>query len=602
MADLQEAVVSEGGGSADDREPNAVGQPADQGYENSNISRLEGSDPPLAGEEISGGECDVISLDDGSVSEDGPGAVDGVNIVANPPTCEREDRVGAVDIRPTDAREVQAEAGSTTAVDSVNAPESRAATSDAEEEEEEAAASKTHAGPPEVSCAPDPRITGEPSSKPRSSPAVSVPRDARRDPGPAGPGEDGPDREIGVDPGSSPSDADAAAAGTGQTKSAEDQAAGKEKYPIYHIKWLKWKGESTAIITQNENGPCPLLAIMNVLLLSWKIRFPAGIEIITAEQLMECLGDFILETVPKEFSEDQRLNYEQNVGDAIMIMHKLQTGLDVNVRFTGVTDFEYTPECIVFDLLVIPLYHGWLVDPQNTDVVKAVGKCSYNQLVEKIISSKNSQSSEEVTTGIIAEQFLDNTATQLTYHGLCEVNKNIKEGELCVFFRNNHFSTIYKHKGQLYLLVTDQGFLREDKVVWESLQNVDGDGNFFDANFGLRPPSEPSTTFVSSNNQEQIDQQEQGVVTTAPAVSDLEFAKQLQEEENIRAAQFYQDQERQQQPRRQQPSPSSVARPAVESVAGAATGPAATPGPLLGPTSGGDRRSRKQDEKRCRIL
>uniref|UniRef100_UPI00358F311D ubiquitin carboxyl-terminal hydrolase MINDY-2-like isoform X4 n=1 Tax=Myxine glutinosa TaxID=7769 RepID=UPI00358F311D len=517
MADLQEAVVSEGGGSADDREPNAVGQPADQGYENSNISRLEGSDPPLAGEEISGGECDVISLDDGSVSEDGPGAVDGVNIVANPPTCEREDRVGAVDIRPTDAREVQAEAGSTTAVDSVNAPESRAATSDAEEEEEEAAASKTHAGPPEVSCAPDPRITGEPSSKPRSSPAVSVPRDARRDPGPAGPGEDGPDREIGVDPGSSPSDADAAAAGTGQTKSAEDQAAGKEKYPIYHIKWLKWKGESTAIITQNENGPCPLLAIMNVLLLSWK----------------------------------------------------------------------------------------------NTDVVKAVGKCSYNQLVEKIISSKNSQSSEEVTTGIIAEQFLDNTATQLTYHGLCEVNKNIKEGELCVFFRNNHFSTIYKHKGQLYLLVTDQGFLREDKVVWESLQNVDGDGNFFDANFGLRPPSEPSTTFVSSNNQEQIDQdylvalslqQEQGVVTTAPAVSDLEFAKQLQEEENIRAAQFYQDQERQQQPRRQQPSPSSVARPAVESVAGAATGPAATPGPLLGPTSGGDRRSRKQDEKRCRIL
>lgn len=46
------------------------------------------------------------------------------------------------------------------------------------------------------------------------------------------------------------------------------------------------------------------------------------------------------------------------------ILHKLQTGLDVNVRFTGVRVFEYTPECIVFDLLDIPLYHGWLVDPQ----------------------------------------------------------------------------------------------------------------------------------------------------------------------------------------------------------------------------------------------
>lgn len=46
------------------------------------------------------------------------------------------------------------------------------------------------------------------------------------------------------------------------------------------------------------------------------------------------------------------------------ILHKLQTGLDVNVKFTGVRVFEYTPECIVFDLLDIPLYHGWLVDPQ----------------------------------------------------------------------------------------------------------------------------------------------------------------------------------------------------------------------------------------------
>lgn len=52
------------------------------------------------------------------------------------------------------------------------------------------------------------------------------------------------------------------------------------------------------------------------------------------------------------------------MSDAMAVLPKLSTGLDVNVRFTGVTDFEYTPECIVFDLLDIPLYHGWLVDPQ----------------------------------------------------------------------------------------------------------------------------------------------------------------------------------------------------------------------------------------------
>ncbi|KAF5906557.1 ubiquitin carboxyl-terminal hydrolase MINDY-2 isoform X2, partial [Clarias magur] len=41
---------------------------------------------------------------------------------------------------------------------------------------------------------------------------------------------------------------------------------------IYHIKWIRWKEENTPIITQNENGPCPLLAIMNVLLLAWKVN------------------------------------------------------------------------------------------------------------------------------------------------------------------------------------------------------------------------------------------------------------------------------------------------------------------------------------------
>jgi hypothetical protein len=54
----------------------------------------------------------------------------------------------------------------------------------------------------------------------------------------------------------------------------------------------------------------------------------------------------------------------QNVDDAMTVLPKLATGLDVNVRFTGVSDFEYTPECSIFDLLGIPLYHGWLVDPQ----------------------------------------------------------------------------------------------------------------------------------------------------------------------------------------------------------------------------------------------
>lgn len=66
-----------------------------------------------------------------------------------------------------------------------------------------------------------------------------------------------------------------------------------------------------------------------------------------------------------------------------------------------VGDFEFTPECIVFDLLSIGLYHGWLIDPQNTETVSAVGGLSYNQLVEKIIASKqDGAESQLVSEGI----------------------------------------------------------------------------------------------------------------------------------------------------------------------------------------------------------
>lgn len=68
--------------------------------------------------------------------------------------------------------------------------------------------------------------------------------------------------------------------------------------------------------------------------------------------------------MPKELPENERSNYEQNVSDAMSVFPNLQTGLDVNVRFSCVTSFEYTRELTVFDLLRIPLYHGWLIDPQ----------------------------------------------------------------------------------------------------------------------------------------------------------------------------------------------------------------------------------------------
>jgi ubiquitin carboxyl-terminal hydrolase MINDY-1/2 len=79
--------------------------------------------------------------------------------------------------------------------------------------------------------------------------------------------------------------------------------------------------------------------------------------------------------------------------------------------------------------------------------------------------------------------FLDDSASQLTYHGLMELHEKLKEQELAVFFRNNHFSVITKHSGRLYLLVTDQGYLHQGQIVWERLDEVEGDTVLVDSDF-----------------------------------------------------------------------------------------------------------------------
>uniref|UniRef100_A0A4W6DQM0 Ubiquitin carboxyl-terminal hydrolase n=1 Tax=Lates calcarifer TaxID=8187 RepID=A0A4W6DQM0_LATCA len=353
----------------------------------------------------------------------------------------------------------------------------------------------------------------------------------------------------------------AAAAAPPATSSSSAAAAAVEpgpSMPVYYlVKWITWKEKKTPIVTQSENGPCPLLAIMNTLFLRWKAKLPAQTEVVTTEDLMAHLGECVLSVTPREKADGMELNFQQNMSDAMAVLPKLSTGLDVNVRFTGVSDFEYTPECIVFDLLDIPLYHGWLVDPQSPEMVAAVGKLSYNQLVEKIIDYKHSADSSRVSEGLVAEQFLESTATQLSYHGLCELNTTAKEGEISVFFRNNHFSTMIKHKGHLYLLVTDQGFLQEEALVWESLHNVEGDGNFCDSDFRLCHQRAPPTSALppsAQDQQRQIDQdylvavslqQQQG---GAPGpLSDLELARQLQQEEYQQQQQLQQQQQQQQQ-------------------------------------------------------
>lgn len=128
-------------------------------------------------------------------------------------------------------------------------------------------------------------------------------------------------------------------------------------------------------------------------------------------------------------------------------------------------DFEYTPECIIFDLLRIHLCHGWLVDPEHKEIYRLVNNQSYNQLIDRIIASKastsnNCDSKKHFDLDILyfkfyflvflAEEFLNQTASQLTNYGLSQLVKHIKDDELCILFRNNHFITMFKNKVNIF--------------------------------------------------------------------------------------------------------------------------------------------------------
>lgn len=111
-------------------------------------------------------------------------------------------------------------------------------------------------------------------------------------------------------------------------------------------------------------------------------------------------------------------------------------------------------------------------------------------------------------------------------------------------------NNISSSKGLLYQLVTDQGFLNESNVVWETLNNIENDGEFVDSNFAPVPPKAALMTeeekllqvdhdylIALSIDEEQKKMQnplELEGICDASQLSDEELARRLQEKERLR--------------------------------------------------------------------
>ncbi|GJY23420.1 ubiquitin carboxyl-terminal hydrolase MINDY-1-like protein, partial [Tanacetum coccineum] len=462
----------------------------------------------------------------------------------------------------------------------------------------------------------------------------------------------------------------------------------------------------------------------NILLLRNNLSLSSEVAEVSQEKLLSLVAERLIDSNSnvENKSAEYVENQQQNIADAIDLLPRLATGIDVNIKFTRIDDFEFTRECAIFDLLDIPLYHGWIVDPQDLDTSKAIGSKSYNTLMgelvaletqymasvseknpeedcvddvastkesskvpvtgeeverkgdlleeiellktlklsntynptaendinvggkhdvsslleadkeghdgqmnasvsdkreskdgseklnievpttenishnlsgsdslpsvdqstsnasttngnevvagEKCISEtntlgnegeavmsekvdKDSSSADDTSPkdeinarhGELIRDFLKSSASQLTIYGLFSLQEGLKERELCVFFRNNHFNTMFKFEGELYILATDQGYLNQPDLVWEKLNEVNGDTVFMNSNFKKFNPENHDTRSWDQQN---------AMADTADYIAkmdnaDTSFNADLQLAIELQQQEFEQQQQQQQQ-------------------------------------------------------
>jgi len=268
--------------------------------------------------------------------------------------------------------------------------------------------------------------------------------------------------------------------------------------------------------------------------------------------LVQLVSNHLFDVNASAASGDGGGDVRANLGSCLDTLPRLNVGLDVNCRFGGPREFEYTSELAVFDLCDINLFHGWVVSKQDETAYKAFGSLSYNQVVEKLIvyeeeQQKSSGAAPSEATRLLLEEgqaikeFMQRTASQLSYEGLLELHEVVRERELAVFFRNSHFSAMLKYSGKLYMLCTDIAFGASD-IVWERLDQLDGDTAYCDADFKEHvelPPDLGGMTSAEAAEESAIAAaaagDDEAALRIEQGAMDEMIAWQMQQEEQIQA-------------------------------------------------------------------
>ncbi|KEF58143.1 uncharacterized protein A1O9_06067 [Exophiala aquamarina CBS 119918] len=365
-----------------------------------------------------------------------------------------------------------------------------------------------------------------------------------------------------------------------------------ETYQVKHFNWFDHSSRrlrASSMLTQNRNGPCPLLALVNALILGAGDESQPALDEALRSREQVTLG-LIIETLMDELLSRGL----ESVGDMLpdvdelnAFLLRLRTGMNANPRFVPPTipapnlmdddgsmlnipqqqraqyksgTFEATTDMKLYGAFTVPLIHGWLPEP-GSDAAKAFARSAQTyedaqalqfgeeELEYKLSNFSLSPEEQNLLQDITSiKNFFKTYPTQLSPTGLEAVQDSIPSGSFAIMFRNDHFSTIYKHpeNGQLFTLITDAGYADRDEIIWESLVDINGKhSEFFSGDFmpvshngsadeSNTHPARRSSLLLSvntpSNANAPLSPQEQQEQHDA----DFAMALQLQEEEEQR--------------------------------------------------------------------
>ena len=115
----------------------------------------------------------------------------------------------------------------------------------------------------------------------------------------------------------------------------------------YYTKTIRHYGNELAILMQNENGPCPLLAIANVLILRGGIYIHPDIAEISFGDLTARMAEYMLDqsATLSETDEVLRANQQRNIADGMALFPKLQ----LQANLVRLTKQDTTPKAVVLN-------------------------------------------------------------------------------------------------------------------------------------------------------------------------------------------------------------------------------------------------------------